>query len=250
MTIARTSELQGKVAIITGAGKGIGRAIAVAYARAGAQVCCAARTLADIEAARDQIIAEGGQAIAVATDVRSRAQIDHMVAQTIYAFGGLDIMFINAGMGGGRIPLESLDAQSWADIMDTNLNGAFHCLQAAIAPLKIRGAGKILALGSGLGHNGQPGTGPYAASKAGLWSLVRVAAQELAQYNISVNELVPGPVVTSLNTAVSAAQKHANGPGGEWIKQPEDVTPLAVLMAAMPDVGPTAQSYSLMRRAV
>lgn len=250
MSVTRTKELEGKVAIVTGAGKGIGRAIAIAYGRAGAKVCCSARTQSDIEATRDQILSEGGMAIATPADVSRRDQVDHMVAETIKTFGGLDIMFINAGVGGVRKSIEELDTPTWTEMIDINLTGAFHCLQAAIAPLRARGAGKILALGSGLGHNGQPNTGPYACSKAGLWMLVRVAAQELAQYNISVNELVPGPVFTDIQRSMAPVQKNTGSPGGEWFKQPEDVTPLAVFMAAMPDIGPTAQSFSLMRRAV
>jgi 3-oxoacyl-[acyl-carrier protein] reductase len=250
MTSKHSGVLNGKIAIVTGSGKGIGRAIALAYAKEGAQVCCAARTLADIESVRDDIIAGGGQAIAVVTDVTQRAQVDQMVQATVAKFGGLDIMFINAGIGGARKPLEDTTLDTWDDVLNTNLNGAFHCLQAAIAPLKQRGAGKILALGSGLGHNGQPGTGAYAVSKAGLWMMVRVAAQELVQYNISVNELVPGPVATEILRSVHPQSGKPVGPGGEWVKTPEDVAPLAVLMASMPDIGPTAQSYSLMRRAV
>jgi 3-oxoacyl-[acyl-carrier protein] reductase len=250
MTAPPSSALKGQVAIITGAGKGIGRAIALAYAKAGAQVCCAARTLSDIEATRDQILADGGQAIAVSTDVTQRPQVDAMVKATVDAFGGLDTMFINAGIGGERTMLEDMSLSNWQALMDTNLTGAFHCLQAAIAPLKARGGGRILALGSGLGHHGMPGTAPYACSKAGLWMLVRVAAQELAAYNISVNELVPGPVNTAIHQDDTPDKKHSLGPGGEWLKRPEDVTPMALMLAGMPLVGPTAQSFSLMRRAM
>src|SRR5262249_56454486 len=111
--------------------------------------------------------------------------------------------------------------------------------------LRRRGCGKIITIGSGIGHRGGPERSSYACSKAGLWMLTRVLAQELAAFNISVNELVPGPVDTSMNP--SGARTSTLG-ASEWLKRPEDVVPLALFLAEQPDVGPTAQSFSLMRR--
>ena len=124
-----------------------------------------------------------------------------------------------------------------------------YCARAAIPYLKARGGGKIITIGSGIGHQGRVGSSAYASSKSGLWMLTRVLAQELWEHNISVNELVPGPVNTR-PTADSAKRQESSvfAIDSEWIKNPEDVAPLALFLATQPDKGPTAQSFSLIRR--
>jgi 3-oxoacyl-[acyl-carrier protein] reductase len=208
--------LRGKVAIVTGAGRGIGRAIACAYARAGAAVGCAARTAADLDATVQAIVACGGQGIAVPTDVTQLTAVQEMVRVTVDTFGGLDILVINAGVNGEGRPVEDSDPEAWRTTLEVNLLGAYYCAQAAIPALRQRGAGKIISVGSGRGHRGVVGRSDYACSKAGLWMLTRVFAQELWPYQISVNELIPGPVVTSMT--------------GEEATQPA--------------IGPTAQSLA------
>lgn len=236
-------ELEGKCAIVTGAGRGIGRAIALAYAGAGAQVCCAARTLSEVQETASEIERKAGRAIAVAADVTQQDQVDAMIRSTVQHFGGLDLLVINAGQAGERRAVEHSDPEDWRDLLEVNLVGAYRCARSAVPHLRARGGGKILAIGSGLGHRGLPETSAYACSKAGLWMLVRVLAQELAQDGITVNELVPGPVATAMS---DGAVRRAFST--EWLKQPEDVAPLALFLAGLPDGGPTAQSFSLMRR--
>ena len=240
--------LSGKVAIVTGAGRGIGRAIALGYAQAGAAVCCAARTAGEIEAVAGEINQDGGQAIAVPTDVVQLDAVIGMVQQTVDAFGGLDILVINAGGNLDRATIEASDPAGWQATLDLNLTGAYHCAKAAVPHLKQRGAGKIITIGSGLGHKGAAGGAAYACSKAGLWMLTRVLAQELWADNISVNELIPGPVETTLTGDLSKNRGGVFSIGSEWLKYPEDVVPLALFLATQPQVGPTAQSFSLMRR--
>ena len=241
-------QLNGKVAIVTGAGRGIGRAIAQAYAAAGAAVCCAARTIPEIDATVHQIVADGGQGLAVATDVTLLAAVQHMVQVTVETFGGLDILVINAGVGGERRHVEDTDPEAWRLTLEINLLGAYFCAQAAIPALKQRGAGKIITIGSGIGHRGMVGTSAYACAKAGLWMLTRVLAQELAPSRISVNELIPGPVSTSLTAAQSTQRQGVFAIEEEWTKAPDDVVPLALFLATQPEIGPAAQSFSLMRR--
>jgi 3-oxoacyl-[acyl-carrier protein] reductase len=243
-----TQALSGHVAIVTGAGRGIGRAIAIAYAQAGAAVCCAARTLQEIATTVRDIEASGGRAIAVPTDVTQLASVQQMLQTTIETFGGLDILVINAGGDYDRRHVAKSHPEDWRATLEVNLLGAYYCAHAAIGYLKQRGAGKIITVGSGIGHRGLPGSSAYACSKAGLWMLTRVLAQELWPFNISVNELIPGPVVTVMSAQESAQNTGVSGIESEWVKTPDDVVPLALFLATQPARGPTAQSFSLMRR--
>jgi 3-oxoacyl-[acyl-carrier protein] reductase len=242
--------LKDRVALVTGAGKGIGRAIAQAFARQGAAVCCAGRTAADLDAVVADITGAGGRAIASTVDVSSPEAVQRMVEGCVEAFGRLDILVINAGVGAEGASVEESDIQRWRRTLDVNLFGAYLCAKAAIPALRRSGGGKIITIGSGLGHRGLPQISDYACAKAGLWMLTRVLAQELAADGIAVNELIPGPVDTGM-TATAAAQSHLQSTPAlqqEWFKQPDDVVPLALFLALQPPRGPTAQSYSLGRR--
>ncbi|MGQ0571598.1 MAG: SDR family NAD(P)-dependent oxidoreductase [Armatimonadota bacterium] len=241
-------QLDGKVAVVTGAGRGIGKAIAEAYGEAGASVCCLARTLPEIQSTAAEIQGKGSRAFAVAADVRDPDAVARAFEQAARAFGGIDILVINAGVNTAHGSVEDGDPLRWRETLETNLLGAYYCARTAIPYLRRRGAGKIITIGSGLGHRGTPGRSAYSSSKAGLWMLTRALAQELAQYRISVNELVPGPVRTSIDAGAAASTGQPPFAETEWLKLPADVVPLALFLAAQPDFGPTAQSYSLMRR--
>ena len=242
--------LSGKVAVVTGAGRGIGRAIAVGYAAAGAAVCCVARTESEIARTVAEIRSDGGTATSIQADVTEYDSVVRAFDAAVSEFGGVDIVVVNAG---GNLDdsrdVESGNLEQWTDTIQLNLVGAYHTARAAIPHLKDRGGGKILAIGSGLGRRGRPGMSAYATAKAGLSMLLRVLAQELWQHNISVNELIPGPVLTGRVTQ-AYAQKAGSvfQDDSEWIKTPEDVVPLALFLATQPDKGPTGQTYSLMRR--
>ncbi|MCY3544314.1 MAG: SDR family oxidoreductase [Chloroflexi bacterium] len=241
--------LAGKVAVITGAGKGIGRALAVGFAAEGASVCCAARTASDIEAVVGEITDSGGSAIAIQADVTSLDDMERMHKAAADAFGGVDIVVVNAGGNIGAGSIEDSEPEEWTSTIDLNLKGAYYTAKTAIPYLKGRGGGKIITIGSGIGHNGRPNTSAYACAKAGSWMLTRVLAQELWEYGISVNELVPGPVLTP--GAIASWEREGQGVNtitSEWVKEAEDVLPLAMFLATQPDKGPTSQSFSLMRR--
>ena len=234
--------LKGKVAVITGAGRGIGRTIALAYASAGAAVVCSARNEADIAQTAALIREAGGQAIAHAADVADYAAVTALFQRASDAFGGIDIVVANAGVALEQRRIADGDPALWRKTIDINLTGAYHTAHAAIPHLRRRGAGKIIMIGSGQGRRPNAGFSAYSCSKAGLWMLTQSLATELQEDNISVNELIPGPVRTDMTRDVAV-------PPGEWFKEPGDVVPLALFLASMPDVGPSAQSYSLMRRA-
>ena len=239
--------LASKVALVTGAGLGIGRSIALGYARAGARLCISARTQDEIAATAQTIVDSGGQAIAVQAAVTCEDQVAKMVAETVATFGGLDILVANAGVHICRDPVAASDPKAWWQTLETNLLGAYLCCRAAIPPLKARGGGKIITIGSGMGHKGLPSNSDYCCSKAGLWMLTRLLAAELKADQISVNELIPGPVDTSM-TADNRDDNAVFNIGDEWIKGPDEVVPLALFLATQPKIGPTAQSFSLMRR--
>ena len=241
--------LLGKVALVTGAGRGIGRAIALGYSAAGAAVCCAARTLGEIEQVAEEIRNEGGRALVSICDVRDFDAVTASTQATVDAFGRLDIVIVNAGVNLAPASIADSDPALWAEVLAVNLTGAYHCIKAALPHLRANG-GHIITVGSGRGHRADPGRSAYSVSKAGLAMLTRVAAEELWTERICVNELVPGPVLTDMVEQALARGNTSNlGLDREWFKPPEAVVPLAVWIAATdPATGPTGQTFSLMRR--
>lgn len=239
--------LQGQVAVITGAGRGIGRAIALGFAQAGAAVVCSARSKAQTDDTAARIEAAGGRAISIVADVASYPAVEALFAEAERVFGGVDLVLANAGASPQNLPVADSDPELWKQTLDVNLIGAYHTARASIAPLRRRGGGKILFVGSGMGHRSSPTRSAYAASKAGVNMLMRVLAQELIADHICVNELVPGPVLTEFVAGRADALRAATG-GHEWFKQPDDVVPLALFVATQPADGPTGQTFSLARR--
>ena len=239
-------QLDNKIVVVTGAGRGIGKAISLAFATEGAKVCCVARTAQEIEVTLSQIENAGGKGMAIAADLTDPQAVEESFDKVYSECGGLDVLIANAGGLSDTEFVEHSDPELWKEILDANLVTSYLSIQAAIPLLKRRGGGKIVTMGSGMGHKGVPGNSAYACAKAGLWMLTRVLAEELLSDNISVNELIPGPVHTSTFPGNSATP--APNLQREWFKQPEDVVPMALFLATQPPIGPTAQSYSLMRR--
>ena len=219
--------LSGKVAIVTGAGRGIGKAIAVGYAAAGSAVCCVARTESEIAQTVVDIRRDGGMATSVQADVTDYDSVVHAFGTAISEFGGVDIVVINAG---GNLDhsrdVEHGSPEQWTDTVQLNLIGSYHTARAAIPHLKERGAGKIIAIGSGLGHRGRPGESAYASAKAGLSMLIRVLALELWQHNISVNDLIPGPVLTDRVAQYAPKPGSVFQDDSEWVKTLKTSCPL------------------------
>ena len=235
--------------MITGSGRGIGRGIADAYARAGATVVLAARTVAEVDDAAGALTAAGGRALAVPTDVTHPGQVETLFARVADELGGTDLLVANAGGTFGGGPVESSDLDAWRATFTLNVDGVYLCARAAIPQLKARGGGKIIVMGSGAGRRAGPGWGSYASAKAAVAMLVRVLAQELRADHIAVNEIVPGPVRTVLieNLPSSIAGSVA-GVTTEWFKTPDAVADLACYLARLPNDGPTGQTFSLLGR--
>ena len=198
-------KLAGKVAIITGAGRGIGRAIALAFALEGADVLVASRTLSEVTATAEGVRALGRNALALNVDVSNRGEVDWMVAQGLQEFGKVDILVNNAGTYGSIGPLVDNDPEKWVQTVSINLFGAFHCARAVL-PFMIRARrGRIINLSGGGASSPLPNFSAYAASKVAIVRLTETLAQEVEEFNIQVNAIAPGAVNTKLTDAVLAA---------------------------------------------
>ncbi len=237
--------LKGKVAVITGASRGIGRGLAIGFAQHGAKIVCAARTKSQLDRTVSAIKDDGGDAIALRCDVTLAEDLCNLFAQARAHYGPAHIVIANAGGSFDHQTLEDSDIAAWEQTLRVNLLGVYYTCKYAIPDLKTKG-GHIIVIGSGMGHRVGGSSSAYSASKAGAWMLVRALASELRPHGICVNELIPGLVQTDI---LSDSDRPANSPlNDEWLKTPADVLPLALFLATQPLTGPTGQSFSLMRR--
>ncbi len=187
--------LRDRIAIVTGASQGIGRAIAVEMAKVGAHVVLCSRRLSTLEAVAEAVRAEGRRALVVECDVRDAAQVDHAVAQAVETFGRIDVLVNNAGYR-IRSRLEDLPRHEWDAMVATNLTGVFLFSQAAGRVMIGQRAGKIVNVSSVAGRSGSRGLAAYAATKAGVTVLTQSLGAEWAKHGILVNAVAPGPVET------------------------------------------------------
>jgi len=196
--------LKDKVALITGASSGIGHATARLFARHGARLVIAGRDAARLAALKAQIEDGGGQALALAGDVRDEAHARALVAAAVDAFGGLDIAFNNAGDLGPMGPTSEVALEDWRHALDVNLTAAFLGAKHQLPALVERGGGALIFTGTFVGHTvGFPGMAAYAASKAGVIGLTKALAAEYGGRNVRVNALLPGGTDTPMGHAVA-----------------------------------------------
>jgi NAD(P)-dependent dehydrogenase (short-subunit alcohol dehydrogenase family) len=237
------ARLAGKRTIVTGAASGIGRATALRFAAAGARVLAA-----DVDAAgvaeTVRMIDErggggGGVAKAAVVDVGAEAAVAALVGDAVAAFGGLDVMFANAGITGPLRPLDELDAEAFAKVLQVNLIGAFLCVKYAARHMRANGGGSIVCTASVAALRSGAGPLPYAASKAGVVSLVQNAAMDLAGTGVRVNAICPGLIETGMTRPVfegarAAGKEHKIGQlnptrrGG----QPDEIANAALFLAS------------------
>jgi NAD(P)-dependent dehydrogenase (short-subunit alcohol dehydrogenase family) len=228
--------LDGKVALVTGGSRGLGRAIADALAAAGADVALTARQHENAERAAEVVAKSTARnAIGIAADVTSMAAVEAMVREAVDRLGRIDILVNNAGVN-IRGPIEELREDEWDVVVDTNLKGPWLCCRAVAPIMKRQKWGRVINVSSMLGEISLPGRTPYASSKGGLTLLTKTLALEWAKDGINVNALCPGPFATEINTpllndpAVSA-QMVANVPLARW-GDPVELGPAAVFLAS------------------
>jgi 3-oxoacyl-[acyl-carrier protein] reductase len=200
--------LTDKVAVITGASRGIGRAIAVALVGQGAKVVASARNAEALDRLIEEIRAQGGEAIAVAGDVSLERDANNLIDRAVDAFGRVDILVNNAGITRDGLLLR-MKNEDWDAVLDTNLKGSFLCIRAAAKIMSKQRAGRIINISSVVGEMGNAGQANYCASKAGLLGLTKSVARELARRNVTVNAITPGFIVTDMTDNMTDKAREA-----------------------------------------
>lgn len=227
-------DLSGKVALVTGAGKGLGRAIAHALAGAGADVALLARTAADLERVAEEVRARGRRALVCPADVTRRAEVEAAVERVVAEWASLDILVNNAGIG-GTTPVLELDEDIWNRFLAVNLTGPVFCAQAAGREMVKRRRGKIINVASVLAHTAARYMAAYAATKAALVQFTRILALEWSRHNIQVNALCPGYFLTPMNEeffATDAGRRLIESMPMKRIGAPEEIGGAVVFLAS------------------
>jgi len=200
--------LKDKVAIVTGGGTGIGKAISLAFASEGATVVVAARTLSKLEEVAEGIKSRGGRAKAIQTDITDEKQVQHMVAQTLNEYGQIDILVNNAGGVIHRTNVVDMKLDEWNEVLAINLTGSMLCAREVLKTMIPRKSGNIINISSEGGRSGYPMRSPYCVSKRGVFALTETLAIEVGEYNIRVNCISPAAVKTeSMDNFVKAKAK-------------------------------------------
>lgn len=224
--------LQGKVAIITGSGRGIGKGIALAFAEAGADIVCAGRTLSAVEATAAEARGFGHKALAMDCDVTDNRQVESMVARTIQEFGHIDILVNNAG-GSTFCPAMKTSERRWEAVVRLNLTTAFFCTKAVARHMLEQKSGSIINISSGDSQLPAPGMVAYAAAKAGINSMTKTMAWELAPH-VRVNCILPGAIETEGSGPILApvTGKLLAGTPRRRMGTPRDIAMAAIFLAS------------------
>jgi NAD(P)-dependent dehydrogenase (short-subunit alcohol dehydrogenase family) len=220
-------KLGGKVAVVTGASRGIGKGIALAFAHEGASVVIAARSAASLKDVANEIEQIGGSVVAVPTDVTQENDVSNLFKSAITSFKGLDILVNNAGLvQAGAI--DTLPVELWDQVINTNLKGTFLCSREAFRIMKTRRSGRIINIGSVSAQRPRANSAPYSASKFGVWGLTLATALEARPFGVSVCCLHPG------NVKVEVPGSKDLSPTDEPTMEVHEIVETAVLMAALP----------------
>lgn len=237
--------LKDRVCIITGGGRGLGRDIALEFAREGAHVIITGTTEAAINSTASEIESNGRRAVAIACDVSDEAAVEQMVATTLKEFGQIDVLVNNAGIIGPTAIVTEVKREDWDRTIAVNLTGAYLCAKAVLPQMAQRKRGKIINISSVAGHVGYPLRSPYAVSKWGMIGLSQTLAAEWGRHNIQVNTISPGPVRgTRMDEVIRRRAEQSGRPLDEVVRdytsklalerfvEPEHVAATAVYLAS------------------
>jgi len=250
--------LNKKVAIVTGGGVGIGKAISLAFAAEGAAVVVASRNQPRLESVADEIRAKGGKATAIPTDISDENQVEKMVTQALNEYGQIDILVNNSGIAGPTVNATDIKLEDWNEVLAVNLTGAMLCTREALKDMLARQSGNIINISSAAGTRGLLMRSPYCATKWGLIGFGVALALEVGRYNIHVNCIAPGAVEGERIMNVMKAKAEATGLTYEEIASemsadaalkrmvtPAEIADAAVFLASDESNGITGQTISV-----
>ena len=221
--------LEGKIALITGGGRGIGKSVAMAFAREGSDIVITARTDAQLNAVAEEIRSLGRSCVAVAADISSENDIERVFKHTFDEFGRVDILVNNAGIAIDG-PFVEISMEDWDQTINVNLRGAALCAKAAICDMLKRGEGVIINIASAAGLRGLPGNAAYSASKGGLIAMSHAVADELRGSGVRVNIICPGPIETEM--LMQSKLRDFLLKNKESLLPPEDIAGAALYLAS------------------
>lgn len=233
-TVYANAPFEGKVVLVTGASKGIGKSIATTFAHQGAKVVLVSRTEADLKSVQDEIKKQGGEASYFVGDVGDEKAMENSIEFTKKIYGRLDVLCHNAGIYPLK-RLEEMDSYQWQKVIHTNLTSTFYLVKAAIPELKKQPHGRIILISSTSGTvAGYPGLSHYTASKAGMVGFLKTTAIELAKYNITVNAVAPGSIFTEGLAGVpqSKLDKMRNVIPMKRLGKPEEIAHTVTFLAS------------------
>ena len=229
-------KLKGKVVLITGSTRGIGKSFATGFAKEGADVIVHGRDLEKAKAVAKEIEGIGVRSMAVAGDVSSSRDVTRMVEEIAQSFGKIDVLVNNAGINPFILEAEKIKEEGWDQVMDVNLKGVFLCCQAVGKKMIQQGGGKIINISSAAAINGEQGFLPYCVSKSGVMMLTRILAYEWSKYNITVNAIAPGFVAAGMNTPILNKEVLVSGLSNrvplKRLGQPEEIVGVALFLAS------------------
>jgi NADP-dependent 3-hydroxy acid dehydrogenase YdfG len=242
--------LRGKTALVTGAGSGIGAALAKRFGSLGVRVICVGRTKKTIEDVASSIERSGGEAIHLVADATNPVDMEKLSKEIEKIYKGIDFAFLNAGGNIQQQTIENSELSKWKEAVDLNMMTFFLGVRVSAPLMRMNGGGRIVLTGSAMAHHASVTNSSYSVGKVAARMIANTASLELMTDNITVNEFIPGPVKTKQalkNHSDSDLNSPFNNPN-EWVKNPEDVTDLILTIFSLPGLGPTSQIFSLARR--